>query len=191
MSDTDDAVVGESSDVQVDELDSLLSDFDRPDQTGTEPATVTKDDLKEVVSYVKEDRQTRELERTNADIDSACKTVFEGLSGEAKLPEGAVRGLLIDKADRDPRFQRAFLERNSNPSGWNKILSATAKEFSREYAPKVDQDLSDDKEAIASAVRSASTKAPEAQQDEAERRQQIRTMSDEELRKEKRKHGVY
>lgn len=189
MSDTDDAVVGESSDAQVDELDSLLSDFDRPDQTGTEAPKVTKSDLQEVVSYIKEDRHERELERVNADIDSACKTVYDSLS-EKGLPEDAVRGLLIDKADRDPRFQKAFLGRHQNPTAWNKILSATAKDFSQKFST-VDRGVSDDVEAVASAVRSASTKTPEPPEDEAKSRQKIAQMSDQELRNLKRSLGGY
>lgn len=194
MSDTDDAVVGESSDAQVDELDSLLSDFGQPDQTGTEPQNtpvqdVTKDDIREMVQYSKQDRHAREMEQTNAAIDSACKTVFENLP-EGVLPERAVRGLLIDMADSDQRFQKAFFARGSNPAQWNKILSATAKEMAKEFAT-VDKDLSEDKEAIASAVRSASTKVPEAQQDEASRRKEIAGMSDQELRAEKRRLGAY
>lgn len=193
MSDTDDAVVGESSDAQVDELNSLLSDFDQPDQTGTEPKKITSDDVREVVDYVRDTRQKDEMKETNDAIDHACKTVYDALSEEAKaiLPERATRGLLIDMADSDRRFQRAFLERNSNPSQWNKILNAKAKELSTEFTPQVDRELSDDKEAIASAVRSASTKAPEPPEDEAKSRQKIRQMSDQELRALKRSLGGY
>ena len=53
MSDTDDAVaVNEGDGAQVDELDALLSDFDKPAETGQEQK-VTADDLKEVVSLVR------------------------------------------------------------------------------------------------------------------------------------------
>ena len=72
-----------------------------------------------------------------------------------------------------------------------KILTATAKEFSKEFAVKEDRDLSEDKEAIASAVRSASTKAPEPAPDEAARRREIAGMTDQELRQLKRSLGSY
>ena len=76
----------------------------------------------------------------------------------------------------------------NDPAGWNKILSATAREFSKEFTSPADKDLTEDREAIAAAVRNASSKTPEAPDEDA-RRREIRGMSDPELLAEKRKLG--
>lgn len=134
-------------------IDELLKQFDTTDTPPEQPKPDLKvDDLKEVVSYVREDREERIREKTDADVSEAVKTV----KGDLDIDEGLVKDLLYGKASNDPRFLRAFQMRRENPEGWDNVQKA----FSRELASKLvkpDQNLTDDRAAVEAAVRSAST----------------------------------
>lgn len=133
-------------------LDDLLNEYD--EGTTKEVETGEQTDLKEVVSYIKQDRENKELEASTAAINDAVKVV----KGDSDLPDIVFEGMLHAKA-RDPRFLQAFTNRAANPAGWTKVLNAVAKEFN-DSMPKEDAGLSATTEAIASAVQSASTKQP-------------------------------
>ena len=147
----------EDTSAQEPSIDELLKQFeqtDTPEQK--QPQKIGADDIKEVVSFVREDREARIREKTETDIQAAVKNVKSDLD----LDDGLVRDLLYGKANTDPRFLKAFQMRHENPTGWESVQKAFHKEL-RTKLVKTDQDATDDRAAVEAAVRSASTGSPE------------------------------
>jgi len=131
-------------------LDDLLNEYDEgvaeTQQTGEQSS-----DVQELADYVRDKRDSENKQAADSAISDAVKT----LKGESNLPDAVFRGMIYDKSS-DSRFLKAFTERDSNPQGWNKVIGAMSKEFN-DSLPKEDAQLSADREALASAVQSAST----------------------------------
>lgn len=162
-------------------IDQLLEQFAKtetsPEQTSKE-TDIGVDDLKEVVSYVREDRDRQTREQTQTDISSAVKAV----KGDLEIDDDLVEGLLYRKASTDPRFLRAFQLRHENPSTWADMQKAMNRDLAAKASAKPDQNLTDDRAAVEAAVRSASTGSTE------EAPPDFGSMSDAEFNAWKRKH---
>lgn len=140
-------------------IDELLKQFEAtetPPEQAAKPE-IKADDLREVVSFVKEDREERIREKTDKDVLAAAQVV----KGDLDLDDDVIVDFLYGKASRDPRFLKAFQMRHENPDGWNRVLKAQGKELVDKFGPKIDQNLTDDHAAVAAAVRSASTGSSE------------------------------
>lgn len=141
-------------------IDELLKQFDSPDPQPEQVAKteIKADDIRDVVSFVKEDREDRLREKTDKAISEAVTAV----KGDLDLDDGLVKDLLFGKASTDPRFLKAFQMRHENPSGWKSVQTAFSKDLATRLGPKIDQNLTDDHAAVAAAVRSQSTGSPDA-----------------------------
>lgn len=154
--------VSEGADAQ-DDLDSLLKQFEEDTQEGEQQDTdFSKDDLKEAVSYIKESQEREWREKTQADIEKSVKSTQEVLQESGfDLPDNLVEGYLNLKAQRDRRVLNAFNQRQKSPDTWNQVLKGVSKELVNTLKNQPDKEATSDHEAVASAVRSASTKTPE------------------------------
>lgn len=186
----------EADDAQLDEdLDALLDEFPQAAETPkTEPKvddTPSKDDtdqiLRDVKSFVDESRQERKdtaardaEKQFEADMAEAVKVV----KGEDDEDDDLVEGWINARARKDPRLKAAWAGRQESPGQFKRILHGLASDFSNRK--KVDRSETEDREAVAAAVRGAATKASEI--DDAPK---ISHMTDAEARAEIEKRCGY
>ena len=139
-----------------DDLDSLLNEF--TEETKSEQ-TINPNDVKEAVGWINEQRQQTANEAEQTAINSATETIKEQL-GDLDIPltDGMIRGMLEDNARRDPKIRDAFAQRQKNPQAWSEALKRASKNIKEDLS--IDQKATSDREAIASAVHSASTQQP-------------------------------
>ncbi|MGI9503675.1 MAG: hypothetical protein ACR2RE_11530 [Geminicoccaceae bacterium] len=170
----------EEQSAQEPSIDDLLKEFEtdtKPEQTSAK-SDVGVDDLKEVVSYVREDRERRDREQTQTDIAGAVKAV----KGDLAIDDDLVEGLLYRKANTDQRFLRAFQLRHESPGTWANMQKAMHRELADKVSAKPDEALTDDRQAVEAAVRSASTGSSEDAPPD------FNSMTDQELNAWQRKH---
>jgi len=145
------------------DLDSLLSQFEQesaPRTPPVSPQTPTQQqqppDRPQIDPSVKMlvDRFEKE------DLQKLVKTV----QGDNPEFDDIVAEAFIDAmARRDTRLQRAWLERVANPKAFEQISKQLAKEFAKRTARKTDPQATEDREAVAAAVRGSSTnRTPES-----------------------------
>lgn len=137
-----------------DDLESLLSEYETA-TTKSEPA----DEVKEAVSWINEQRIKSEKEAEETAIKNAVNSIKTGLEDlDFEPTDGMIRGMLQDNAHNDPSIAKAFIHRNENPKAWDIALKRALKNIKQDLS--IDRKATSDREAIASAVRSASTKQP-------------------------------
>ena len=164
-----------------DDLDTLLSQFEA--QTKVAPATPqTQQTQQTQPAPVDPDRLRRVEDRLfNEDLN---KTV-SNIRGDLKVPDRMAKGWLDQIARERPAIAQAFLQKENSPDNWKRIEQSLAKEFAKEVkSVTFDQDATEDRSAVAAAVRGASTKAP------PEAPPNFSAMSNSEIRDEYRKLGI-
>lgn len=129
------------------------------------------------------ERKFAELERQNqeaqyqTDVSSAVKAIRGDLPSEI-FTDAHMEGWLTAEAKRDPRIAKAWMDRADNPQLWGQIQSQLSTRFSDWLKSLPDAKATEDRAAIADAVRGASTTAPKGDDvDEAA----VRKMSDSEF----------
>lgn len=140
-------------------IDELLKEFEQS-ETPTEQQSksdLKADDIREVVDYVRETRDEKSREKTDADVAAAAKVV----KGDLGISEERVIDTLYGRANRDPRFLTAFQQRHENPNAWSNVLRKMHDELASELSPQVDTNATDDRAAVEAAVRSQSTGSTE------------------------------
>lgn len=143
-----------------DDLDSLLNEFEEQTETKPSEQKIDADEIKEVVNYINEDRQTKALEAQKNDINSAVESIESSLEDLDGMPsKRVIRGLLQDIAAEDDAVRKAFAQRKENPKAWNAALKRATKEIREEFS--VDKQTTSDRNALSAAVHSASSKQPE------------------------------
>lgn len=162
-------------DAQEDDLDSLLSQWDEDPEPKPEPDKTAKDDLRESLEWIRQEKERSIQEQTSRDIDAAVQVIHKEM-GET-LSEKAVRRMLNGAAGEDARLRTAWMNRHQNRTGYEKVLKALAKDFSSELAAIPDKNITEDREAVSAAVRGASTKVS----DEPDIPANIASMSDQEF----------
>lgn len=145
-------------------LDQLLAEMDlgqvKREDTKTDDG-LKSEDIRALAEFAR-NQQAVEAERQQTEaIADAVKVA----KGDADIPDVIVSGYLREMAVKDPRIEKAFQERGQNPSAWNNALKALGKELRNTLGDKPDQEMTEDAEAVAAAVRSASTKTRETTDD--------------------------
>ena len=141
-----------------DSLDSLLKEFESV-QEPEKPAKgeQTSDDISEDVRWIRSLREQEEAKRVRDALEQTVTALKDGIDCPVDLPNSWFEGRLEVEARRDPRIAQAWLSRESKPDAWKKVQAHLKKQLESELS--VRRDLTDDRDAVASAVRSAS-KAP-------------------------------
>lgn len=152
------------------DVDELLSQYDEGHQQKVEPS----DDNKAVIEWVKAQKQKEEKHAYEEGLENAVKTVKAELEG-IPASDRIIRGLLHDLAVVNPKVNHAFENRFQDPTTWNRVLKAAAKEFAKEFEGP-DPGLTKDRDAVASAVRSASTAKPAPTEDQASFEKKVKAM---------------
>lgn len=147
---------------QTADLDSLLSEFT---QATAKPAPVPEQKTETTVPPDAV-RRLEQLESKLAEKDfkEEINPVLERIRGD--IPKDVfsneeVLDLIDGRAKRDPRLQKAWLERAGNPGAWSKIEKALGQELSKKFSKLPDPNATEDRETVAAAVRGASQRAPE------------------------------
>ena len=148
----------ETSDAQED-LDTLLSQFDESTgqeasqeaETGGQQESVSRDEFLQLQSTI-----------ANQQYQSDIQGVTEVIKGDLDVPfvdNEFVETWLNNEANKNPKLAQAWANRHSNPDAFQKVTGSLAKQFQDKF--NVDHKATSDIDAVTSAVRSASTKAPE------------------------------
>src|SRR5512146_548287 len=91
------------------------------------------------------------------DLNKAVTNIM----GDLKVPRRMATGWLDQIAREKPEVAQAFVNQASNPKQWEQIERVLAKEFAKEVkSVQVDENATEDRDAVAAAVRGASTRAP-------------------------------
>lgn len=155
----------DSARTQGDDIETFLSQFDSATKPApqpnppakaetTQPENVSIDEIRAMraeFQQVAQDRFKREISETVKDI--------RGDVDPEVVDDEMVEAWLDAKARKDPRLAQAFANKANKPREWSQIKSALGREFKKKWDKIPDRAVTEDREAVAAAVRGASTKA--------------------------------
>jgi len=150
----------EESGAQEQNLNDVLAEFEAGTQQAeiTDKAdkaeSVTDEQINKAVERAMEN--SRAKDKSRADIEESAKTILGATGAHQHVAQDFLQG----EAARDPRVATAFTQRYKNPDAWQKVLKGLAGKFSGSLGSPIDQSATDDRNAMAAAVKSATTKAP-------------------------------
>jgi len=174
-----------------DGLEELLKEFDerRASATKQEQFRTTSepsgDESKiDVAALAALERRIAEQEARDRqrELDNLYNRLADGLEATPLRVEGFLNAL----ARRNPQLNDIWNNRMVNPREWERAEAAIRKEMLKEFGKKVDKQATESREAVASAVRSASTAAPPKELSQ----QDIVNMSKDDFDKLQRELGV-
>ena len=165
-----------------DALDDLLKEYDSATQEAK--PTEQPNESNELVGLLKrreEKDAANEAKEAERDVEKGLTEAIDVIQdqlkgGPIRLSNKAIDDILNGMARRDDRLSKAFDNRSENPQAWNRILKSTAKAISEDNS--IDPELTEDREAVANAVKSATT-ATEA--DDQHTHESLSKMSDTEF----------
>lgn len=176
---------------QPDVLDDLLKEFDlkreaaQPQQQQPAPSgPMGEQQPIDVAALATIERRLAEQEarETRRELENLFGRLSDGTQADAVDAEAYCNAMAL----RDPRINQAWMQRTSNPRAWGKVETALRQDFTKRYGKKVDKQVTESRDAVASAVRSASTAAPQKEMTDKE----IYTASKDEFDALQRKLGV-
>lgn len=148
----------------VDPLDQLLSEYDqgtRKTDTVTPPEpkqTPIPDDLMQEFRLLKAEVAEVRGEKNEKAVADTVKAIRGDVPEE--LYDDEMIGAWLDvQARKDARLITAFNQRAQNPKQWAKVQVELSKALAKKAGRQVDRGATEDREAVAAAVRGASTKA--------------------------------
>ena len=148
----------ETDNAQDDSLESLMKEFESVQEPPKEAkGEQASEDISEDVRWIRSMREQEESKRTREAIDQTIGALKDGIDCPVDMPNEWWEGRLDVAARKDPRLTQAWLSRESKPEAWKKIQAHLKKQLESELS--VRRDLTDDRDAVTAAVRSAS-KAP-------------------------------
>lgn len=148
------------------DMDALLAEFDTA--TKTEPAKpapaadATKPDtaLLERLSVV-EGMANRIAQSEFKQQMSETVNDVRGDVPKEVVDDDLVEAWLDARARKDPRLAAAWQQKDAKPREWSRIKSELGREFKKKFDKVPDREVTEDRAAVAAAVRGASsTKAP-------------------------------
>lgn len=146
------------------DLDKLLNEFSEQ----TQPITDSTPEPKAVDNDT--ENRLAGMERTLQEwqFQQEMQPVVEKVRGE--IPEDVfsndeIIDWLDGQAKRDQRLRDAWLNKGTNPGKWNKIVTQLGGELAKKFEKLPDKEATEDREAVANAVRGSQSKAPEGGED--------------------------
>lgn len=135
------------------ELDALINEGSKTEATG----------LKEVVSYVQEQKTEKFNERFRADMDKAVKVLEEAVPEDQRklFTPDVLEGHLYKQAEDREDVKNAFLDRYNKPQAWENMQADLAKEFSERFKEIPDPGINEDREAVIAAAKTQPGKTTE------------------------------
>ena len=176
----------EGGGAQDDDLETLLNqweaqagDSDESQQSSESSSDQSQDEIAELRKRVERQERERAQQQTQQDVQEAASKMRQAVSDEIDISEDIWEDILHGRASRDPRVVNAWNARREKPEEWEKLTKAIAKDYVKRLRSNVDKSATEDRDAVASAVRSAS-KAP-AQDSGAPSESDLNNMSDAEF----------
>ena len=174
---------------QGNDLASFLEDYEKnaspqtpqpqPKQAADETSVVV-----ELKSRLEAIESKQVLEKNTKDFNDAVSQI----KGDLDVPEFVVKGWLLDHAGKNKAIDKIFDNRESNPQAFKQMLARMQKDFaattSKVLGKQVDANATEDRQAVAAAVKGATTRAPES------RPPDIGKMSDHEFREYQKSIGI-
>lgn len=152
-----------SAQTNVDDLDKLLAEFDQETARGPAAPQPEPQQTQQPVAPISEDRLRRIEDRIfKDDLDATIKNIV----GDLKIPERFSKGWIDQVARENPKVANAFVNRANDPASWNRIEKALSKEMAKDFKAltPIDEPSTVDHNAVAAAVRGASTNVPTSQE---------------------------
>lgn len=179
----------ESGAAQDDGLDALLKEFDqrkeavvpKEEPLQAEP-TKTPELSLTALAAIEQRLNQQEAREQRRELERVFNRFTDGVQADAIDAEAFLNAAAL----RDPRINQAYTMRATNPKTWDKIEGTLKTEFARRFGKKVDRQVTESKEAVASAVRNASTAAPNKEITDAD----VKSMSKDEFDDIQRKLGI-
>jgi len=183
------AAAPQTSTPKADDLDALLKEFETPAKDAPDPNAkpksgdgagqgndlkLTPDRLHQVVDFV----ERAAAQSVQADIHAAVAMAKKN-DGLKHLPDEMVREMLEGSAASDKRLRSAWLQRHDKPETWNKVVEGWATRKADAFKSLPDPKLSQDREALAAAVRGQGATQLQKQ---AKTPQEVHAMSDHDFR---------
>jgi hypothetical protein len=183
--------VSATNGTQEESLDSILSEWDMEEEaTSKQPSKSKTEDAgddDEIRQWVKEQREREASKAFNETMNGAVKTMREAVKDDIQhdLSDRAWRGVIHDAAEHDPRVRQAFINRHKNPSAFNKVLRALAKEEAKSQVSKSETETRDN---VSAAMRAGRKQPPVNDADaDADYRRKVKGMTPAEREAEKRR----
>jgi len=156
---TDEQQEAVSEEAGAQDLDTLLAEYDETSETEDTKAKVTDvsedDDVKsqlhklnQVHKLLTDDMEARAKTTAEDEMSSTVKSIDDGLGVGNKF----VKAFLNMKAADDPRLERAYLAKRTNPKAWEAIEAQLRNEIKDFMKQSPDQDATDTHDAIVSSV---------------------------------------
>lgn len=157
----------ESGTAQDDGLDAILKEFDERKaasspqvaETKSEPTKpITDISSVDVTALATLEAQVKQLadQRQRDELEKLFDRMTDGVQADSVDAESFLNAM----ARRDPRLNEAYKNRKDNPKAWGKVETTLKQEFTKRFGKKVDKQATESRDAVAAAVRSASTAAP-------------------------------
>jgi len=150
-----------------DDLETLLASYDqqttRPEPQPNPPATsaTTQPDVKALLEKVQTFEGVANRIAQQEFKQQLAETVKDvrGDVPQEVVDDDLVEAWLDARARKEPRLQQAWLQKDANPKQWSRIKSELGREFKKKFDKMPDRAVTEDRAAVAAAVRGASTKA--------------------------------
>lgn len=147
-----------------DDLDTLLAEFEKTASSSPASKPETKPETAQVAPDVAKRLEALERERADdrvqRDLAPVIAKIKEGLPAPDLLDDQEIIDLLDGRAKRDPRLAAAWANRHTNPKAWDGVVTALSRELSGKFKKLPDKAATEDRDAVAAAVRGASTTTP-------------------------------
>lgn len=116
-------------------LNELLAEFER-NQSAAKPSELNAllGAMKPIAEYAETSMRRDRETSLNNDVENAVKFMQEAEEAKA-LPKRMVRGYVEAYAIETPSFKEAFINRGTNPDGWQQALSKARESLVEEVKP--------------------------------------------------------
>ena len=153
----------DSASAQQDPLDELLASYD--EATKTDGVITPPKPMGDGNSNSETDRRLNLMEQKlqryeQGETRQVVDKIVNDIKGEIVIDNDLVEGWLIKQANKDRRLDQAFNERDTNPQKWSAVETELKKKFHKVASQMIDKEATDDRNAVAAAVKGASTKVP-------------------------------
>lgn len=143
-----------AADAQETDIETYLKEFEESDDPKPKPEQDNTNSRLEAIEQRIANQEYRD------DMDSAIGFI-RGDVDSGVFDNAMVEGWLNAEAHNDPRIGHAFMKRHENPEAYKRVREALAKKFQGRFKDLPDKNVTEDRDAVASAVRGASKSAPE------------------------------
>lgn len=144
----------EAGGAQETDIETYLKEFEEADEPKSKPEQDNTAARLEAVEAQIANQQYR------SDMDETISVIRGDVDSEM-FDDTIIEGWLNAEAHKDPRVSMAFMKRHENPGAYKKVRESLAKKFQGRFKDLPDKNVTEDRDAVASAVRGASKSAPE------------------------------